>query len=74
MFFGKDVHVFEYLYFEIKKTALLKMRQEQTDQFGPQDGRQEKAEQSTVEMGIMIDVIPRPLRHILAIGQIKHAE
>ncbi len=43
---------------------------EHVKQPGFQQDREDKTEHGTVEVGVVIDVIPAPFRHVLAIKQV----
>ena len=54
--------------------VFLKMAEKSLNQTGFEQGRKNKAEYRTIEMGVVVDVVPALLGHVLTVDQVDYAK
>ena len=54
--------------------VFLKMAEKSLNQTGFEQGRKNEAEYRTIEMGVVVDVVPALLGHVLTVDQVDYAK
>ena len=54
--------------------VFLKMAEKSLNQPGFEQGRKNEAEYRTIEMGVVVDVVPALLGHVLTVDQVDYAK
>lgn len=54
--------------------VFLKMAEKSLNQTGFEQGRKNETEYRTIEMGVVVDVVPALLGHVLTVDQVDYAK